>query len=108
VPAILRKRAGCGMGEYEKGRRSAGLCVSCGCLQPLVLGLQLLVAFLMGRIKRDASDRTHLLALRLVEMADALRAFIGVDLVDQRAHENGLVRALGFADVAIDAIVGDH
>ncbi|CAM2148287.1 Integron gene cassette protein [Paraburkholderia tropica] len=59
-------------------------------------------------ILRDALHRTHLNALRLVEMADALRALVRVDHVDFRAHRNSVVRALGLADVAIDALVGNH
>ncbi len=62
----------------------------------------------MGRIDRYASHGTDLLALGLIEMPDALGAFIGIDLIDQGPHENGIIRTFRFADVAIDAIVGDH
>jgi hypothetical protein len=45
--------------------------------------------------------------LRLIEVTDAFGALRWVDLVDVLAHVNGLVRALGFAHIAIDAFVGD-
>ena len=60
------------------------------------------------RIIGNARDRTQLLALRLIEMAHALGAFIRVDLINQLAHGNSAVRAGRFTDIAVDAIVGDH
>ncbi len=62
----------------------------------------------MRGIDGYASHGTDLLALGLIEMPDALSAFVRMDLIDQRPHEDGVIRALGFANVAIDAIVGDH
>jgi hypothetical protein len=59
-------------------------------------------------ILRYAGDRADLHALRFVEVADALGALGRVDLVDLDAHEDGVVRALRLADIAIDAFVGDH
>ena len=47
-------------------------------------------------------------ALGLVVMADALGAPRRVDDVDLLAHRDRLVRALGLADVAVDALVGDQ
>jgi hypothetical protein len=49
-----------------------------------------------------------LLALRFVEMADAFGALVRVDFVDFRAHVDRVVRALGLAYVAIDAVVGNQ
>jgi hypothetical protein len=46
--------------------------------------------------------------LRLVEMADAFGALVGIDLVNLRAHRDRVVRALGLAHVAIDAVVGNQ
>jgi hypothetical protein len=40
-------------------------------------------------------------------MADAFGAQVGVDFVDFFALGNRRIRALGFADVAVDAVVGD-
>jgi hypothetical protein len=40
-------------------------------------------------------------------MTDALRAFVGVDLVNLGPQKNGLIRALGLADITIDALIGD-
>jgi hypothetical protein len=40
-------------------------------------------------------------------MADALGALVRVDLVNFRTQKNGLIRALGLADITIDALVGD-
>ena len=57
---------------------------------------------------RNAGHRADLHALRLVEVADALGALARVDLVDLGAHRDRLVRALGLADIAVDALVGDH
>jgi hypothetical protein len=77
-------------------------------LQAFELGAQFLRAFAPGRIEGNAVDRAHLLALGFVEMADAFGALVGVDLVNLGAHGNGVVRALGLAHVAIDAVVGNH
>ena len=41
-------------------------------------------------------------------MADALGSLVRVDLGELGAHRSGVVRAFGFADVAVDAIVGNH
>ncbi len=40
-------------------------------------------------------------------MTHAFGAFFRVDLVDFPAQVNGLVRALGLAHIAVDALVGD-
>lgn len=62
----------------------------------------------MPRIDRYTRHRTQLLALRLVEMSNALSAFIRVDLINQLTHGNRTVRARRLTDIAVDAIVGDH
>ena len=77
-------------------------------LQPPVLRPQRLTALDVPRIDRDAAHRAHLHALRLVEVADAFRAAGRVDHVDPLAHRDRLVLALGLADVADDALVGDR
>ena len=73
-----------------------------------ILGQQLLARLDEPWIDRDAGHRAELHALRLVEVADTLGALVRVDLVDLLAHRDGLVGALGFADVAVDALVGDQ
>ena len=40
-------------------------------------------------------------------MTDTLGATSGVDLIMERALENSLIGALGFADVAINTLLGD-
>ena len=62
----------------------------------------------MRRIHRNALDRAHLHALRLIEVAHALGALGGIDLVDLRSERNRLVGALRLADIAVDALVGDQ
>ena len=41
-------------------------------------------------------------------MANTFGALIRIDFVNLFARENRLVRTLGFAHVAVDALVGDH
>src|SRR4051812_11040056 len=77
------------------------------CHQVLVLEHQLLTRFDAIGIARNALDGTDLDALGYVEMAHALRAQVRVDLVIHLAERDGLVRAHGFADVAVDAGVED-
>lgn len=69
--------------------------------------MQLIFGFDEFRIKRDTVDRTHLLTLRLVKMTDAFRAFRRINLVNFYALIDGAIRALGFANVTVDAFVGD-
>jgi hypothetical protein len=59
------------------------------------------------RIQLDAIHRTHYFALRLIEMADAFGAELGIDDVEIFAHGNGVVRARWLANVAINAFIGD-
>lgn len=74
-------------------------------LQSLVLFLQLFGGLAPGRIEGNARYRAHLLALRLMVVTDAFGAFLRIDFVDFRTHGNGVVRALGLAHVAIDAVI---
>src|SRR5882672_1311366 len=70
--------------------------------------VELLPRFRQCRVQRDAIHGADFLALRAVVVADALGAFVRIDLVDLFALENGVVRALRLAHVAVDAFVGDH
>ena len=64
-------------------------------------------AFDVAGILGDEIDRADLNALRLVEVADALGALVRVDDVNFLALGDGLVRALRFTNVAVDALVGN-
>jgi len=70
--------------------------------------VQLVFVFDVRRIGENAIDRTHLNALRGIEVADALGAFVRIDNVNFRALCNGAIRTLGFAHVAVNAFVGDQ
>ncbi len=87
-----------------------GLCLRrlFSCLQLLILGIQLFRSFTPLRIKRNATDRAYLLTLWLRVMTYTLSAFMRINLINFRPHVNGVIRAFGFADIAIDAIVCNH
>lgn len=70
--------------------------------------MQLFFGFYYIRVKRDAINRTHFLALRRVEMADTFRAKIWVNHINLFALRNGTIRALWLANIAVDALVGNH
>jgi hypothetical protein len=70
--------------------------------------LQLLPGFLMVGIFGDALHRADGDALRGIEVADALGAATGIDDIDLHALGDGLIGAFRLADIAIDALVGDH
>ena len=76
--------------------------------QLLVFAHQIVLRLHHLWVQGDAFHRTNLHALRLVKMTHALGAFVRVDLVNGRAKVNGLVGALGFTDITIDALTGDH
>jgi hypothetical protein len=59
------------------------------------------------RIDQDAVHRADLDALGFLEVADALGAQARFDEVDFVTLGDGAVRALGFADIAVDTFVGD-
>jgi hypothetical protein len=61
----------------------------------------------MLRILGDTVHRTDLHALGRLVVTYALGTQIGIDLVDLVALGNGAVGALGLADIAVDAFVGD-
>jgi hypothetical protein len=69
--------------------------------------LQLGFAFDVILVQWNAIYRADLLALWLVVMADALGAQVRVDDVNFFALGNRSVRALGLADIAVNAIVGN-
>jgi hypothetical protein len=55
----------------------------------------------------DAIHRADLNALRLVIVTDAFGALAGVDFINLGTLRNGFVGTLRFANVAVDAFVGD-
>jgi hypothetical protein len=59
-------------------------------------------------VDRNASHRTHLHTLRLIKVTYAFCALGRVDFVDFRAEVDRLIGAFRFADIAIDAFIGDH
>ena len=59
-------------------------------------------------MQRNAVNGTDLPALRGIKMTYALRALVGVDLINLNPHKNRIIRALGLTDVAIDAFVGNQ
>src|SRR5690606_31728393 len=73
-----------------------------------VLLHQFVLALDIVGVERDAVHRADLLALGFVVVADAFGAEVGVDDVDFLALGNGAVRALGLANVAVDAVIGDY
>jgi hypothetical protein len=66
-----------------------------------------LVLFVLG-VERYAVNWANFAALGFVKMANALGAFVGINLVIFFAHVNGIVRAFGLAHVTIDAFIGNH
>ena len=58
-------------------------------------------------IERDAFDRADQSALRLIKMADTLCAAVRVDFIDDLAPVNGLIRAFGFTNIAVDTGLRD-
>jgi len=58
-------------------------------------------------IHQYAVDGTHLLTLWYVEVPNTLRAQARLYLIDFLAHINGIIRAFGFANIAINAIGSD-
>ena len=74
----------------------------------MVLLHQIVMRFHIIGMQGNAINRTDLPALRGIKMAYALRALVGIDLVNLNPHKNRIIRALGFTDVAIDALVGNQ
>jgi hypothetical protein len=62
----------------------------------------------MFRIEGDAIHWANLLALGFIKVTDTLGALVGVDDVNLVTLGDGTIRAFRLADVAIDALVGNH
>jgi hypothetical protein len=74
----------------------------------MVLLYQIVMRFYIVGMQWNAINRTDLPALRGIKMAYALRALVGIDLVNLNPHKNRIIGALGLTDVAIDALVGNQ
>ena len=61
----------------------------------------------MISIQDNAFYWADLLALGGVKMPNTFGAFIGVNVVIKRALANGVIRTFRFADVTVDALVGN-
>jgi hypothetical protein len=62
----------------------------------------------MLRVNGNTGHRANLYTLGLVKMPDTLGALGRVDFINLFAQINGLVRALRFAHITVDAFIGDH
>lgn len=65
------------------------------------------MVFFVGGVKRYAVYWADLLTLRLVVVANALCTFVGVNNIDLFTLGDGLIGALRFAYIAVDAIVSN-
>jgi hypothetical protein len=59
-------------------------------------------------IDRNTSHRTDLHTLGLIKVTHALCALVGIDFINFRAKVDRLIGAFRFADIAVDAFIGDH
>ncbi len=62
----------------------------------------------MLRIQRYAVYRANLLALRLIKVSHALGTSYRIDDIYELTLVDSFVRALGFANIAIDTFIGDY
>lgn len=69
---------------------------------------QLFVAFNKFWMQRNAIDRAYFATLWRIEVSHAFRAFQRIDDIELIAHPNRIVGTFGFADVAVNAFVGNH
>jgi threonine efflux protein len=68
----------------------------------------LIFRFNVFGVEGNAVDGTHFAALWRIEVTDTFRALRWFDHIKLRPHTDRSIRALGFADVAVDALVGNH
>ena len=73
----------------------------------MILCHQGILAFFPLRMQLDALDRANHLALRLVVVANAFSAFVGIDDIKLLTHRYRIVGTLRFANITVDALVGD-
>ena len=77
-------------------------------MQVFVLFEQVFLGLWPVMVLNNAICRAHQLALRFILGADALGALGRIDHVDFIALRDGAVRALRFANVAVDAFIADN
>ena len=65
------------------------------------------MGFRIVRVQGYAVYRTDLLTLGLFEMAHAFGTTIGVNFINDITLEDGVIRALGFTDVAVDTLISN-
>lgn len=65
------------------------------------------MGFGMFRIIWNAFDRAHFHTLGCIKMPHTLGALQRVDFIKLDTRINCLVRAFRFADIAVDALIGD-
>lgn len=98
-------------GEAASGVSSRQLASSlargCDGGQAFVFRHQCILAFFPLWVQLNAFNRADDLALRLVMMPDTLGAFVRVDDIKLIPHRDGLVGALWFANITVDALVSD-
>src|SRR5262245_876389 len=110
MPPAPTLGSGCGLlaeAREVRGEVAAG--------RELLVGVQLagaveerLLALHVVRIGDAALDGADRLAGLVVVESDALRAEVRIDDVDVLTLRDRLVRALGLAGAAVDALLGDH
>ena len=68
---------------------------------------QCFLAFFPVWVQFNAINRTDNFTLRFIMMSDALGARAWINQVDGLSHRNGIIGTLRFADVTINAFVGN-
>jgi len=76
--------------------------------QTVVFGKELFFSLNALWIQGNTIYRADLLALGFVVVAHALGTLVGVDHVDLFPGRDGIIGALGFTDITVDAVVGNH
>ena len=66
-----------------------------------------MLAFFPLRMQLDALNRANHLALWLFVMANAFSTFVRIDDIKLISHRDRLVGTLWFANITVDALVGD-
>jgi hypothetical protein len=69
--------------------------------------MQLFFGFLVLRIEWDTVNRAYLLALWFIVVPYAFGAEVWINHIDLVALADGTIRALRFANVAIDTFIGN-
>jgi hypothetical protein len=74
----------------------------------MIFGPKLSLGFRILRVQWNATYRTQLYALGLVEVPYALGAQAWIDFVKRFTHADGLIRAHGLTHITVDTLVSDH